>query len=314
VPRNRTVRLAVLGSSVQRAAAEKYPSRSGTALRRRLVVGLLVLLSLMLMTVYFRESSSGGLHRFQDTGATILRPFQVVADRVAQPFEDVYAWFDGLRDAKAEAERLREENARLRLEASQIETARREVASLKRLLDLRFPATFPDDFAHVAVSVLSSPRTQFDQSVIVSAGSNAGIEVDDAVVNGVGLVGRVVHVSPGTAKVMLLTDPSSAAAAVDISAGSTATGVVQAARAGSGALVFERVSKDEVVERGDRVITKGTREGELESLYPAGIPIGEVTHWNQTDTDPYKTVQLKPFVDFDDLDRTLLVLVPKGRP
>ena len=30
VPRNRTVRLAVLGSSVQRAAAAKYPSRSGT--------------------------------------------------------------------------------------------------------------------------------------------------------------------------------------------------------------------------------------------------------------------------------------------
>ena len=314
MPRNRTVRLAVLGSSVQRAAAEKYPSRSGTALRRRLFVGILVLLSLMLMTIYFRESSSGGLHRFQDAGATILRPFQVVADRVAQPFEDVYGYFSGLTDAKEEAERLREENARLRLEAAENETARRDVVSLRRLLDLNFPAAFPDDFRQVAATVIASPPSQFEQTVVIAAGSSAGIELNDAVVNGVALVGRIVEVRTNTAKVLLLTDPSSAAAAIDIAGGSTATGVVQAARAGSGALVFDKVGKDEEVVRGDRIVTKGTREGGLESLYPRGIPIGEVTFVNQTDTDPYKRVQLEPYVDFGDLDQNLLVLVPEGRP
>ena len=313
MPRNRTVRLAVLGSSVQRAAAAKYPSRSGTALRRRLAVGLLVLLSLMLMTIYFRESSSGGLHRLQDTGATVLRPFQVVADKVAQPFQDVYGYFSGLVNAKEEAEQLREENARLRQVAIQNETARRENASLKELLDLRFPAAFPDDFRHVAASVTAYPPSQFEQQVVVSAGTGDGIAVNDAVVNGDGLVGRVVQAGERTAKVLLLTDQESAAAALDISAGSTATGLVRAARAGSGALVLDHVGKDEQVERGDQIVTKGTREGELESLYPRGIPIGVVTFVNQTDTDPYKRIQLQPYVDFDALDQNLVVLVPKGR-
>ena len=313
MPRNRTVRLAVLGSSVQRAAAAKYPSRSGTALRRRLVVGLLVLLSLMLMTIYFRESQSGGLHRFQDTGATVLRPFQVVADKVAQPFQDVYGWFDGLLNAKEEAERLREENARLRQVAILNETARRDVEGLRELLDLRFPAAFPDDFDHVAASVTASPRSEFEQQVVISAGSSDGIAVNDAVINGNGLVGRIVQAGENISKVLLLTDQDSAAAALDIDGESTATGLVRAARPGSGALVFDRVGKDEQVERGDWIVTKGTREGELESLYPRGIPIGVVTFVNQTDTDPYKRIQLEPFVDFDALDQNLIVLVPKGR-
>jgi rod shape-determining protein MreC len=313
VPRNRTARLAVLGSSVQRAAAAKYPSRSGTALRRRLVVALLVLLSLMLMTIYFREAPSGGLHRLQDTASTVLRPFQVVADRVAQPFQDIHGYFTGLAGAKSEAERLRRENAKLRLQAIQNETARRENASLKKLLELRFPAAFPDDFRHVAASMIAYPPSQFEQRVVVSAGRSDGIRTNDAVVNGDGLVGRIVELGEHTAKVLLLTDPESAAAAVDISAGSAATGLVQAARAGSGALVFDKVSKDEHVQRGDQVVTKGTREGELASLYPRGIPIGLVTFVNQTDTDPFKRIQLQPYVDFGSLDQNLIVLVPKGR-
>jgi rod shape-determining protein MreC len=313
VPRNRTVRLAVLGSSVQRAAAAKYPSRSGTALRRRLVVGLLVVLSLMLMTIYFRESPSGGLHTLQDSAATVLRPFQVVADRVAQPFEDVYGYFSGLAGAKSEAERLRAENARLRLAAIQNETARREVESLRSLLQLRFPAAFPDDFRFVAASVTASPPSQFEQRVVISAGWNDGVRKNDAVVNGVGLVGRVVQVGRNVSKVLLLTDQQSAAAAVDIGAGSSATGLVEAARAGSGALVFSRVGKDEHVQRGDEIITKGTRVGELESLYPRGIPIGVVTFVNKTDIDAFQRIQLRPYVDFESLDQNLLVLVPKGR-
>ena len=107
MPRNRTVS-AVLGSSVQRAASA-YPSRSRNALKRRVTVGALVLVALVLITVSFRESSGGGLHRVQSAGATVLHPFQVGAERVARPFRDVYGWFSGLVHAKSEAKRLRAE-------------------------------------------------------------------------------------------------------------------------------------------------------------------------------------------------------------
>ena len=47
-----------------------------------------MLLSLVLITVYFRERAGGGLHDVQGTGATVLRPFEVAANRVAAPFLD----------------------------------------------------------------------------------------------------------------------------------------------------------------------------------------------------------------------------------
>jgi rod shape-determining protein MreC len=312
VPRNRTVRLAVLGSTVQRSAAASSSSRSGTALRRRLVVGLLVLLSLLLMTIYFRESPSGGLHTVQDTGATVLRPFQVAADRVAQPFEDVYGWFDDLTDAKAEADELRRENQRLRALASQAVTARRELESLRSAINLRFPAAFPDDFRYVYTSVTASPPSAFEQRVVISAGWNDGVRKNDAVINGDGLVGKVMFVGRTTAKVLLLNDQLSAAAGADVAQGSNATGLIRAARAGSGALVFEQVDKDEHVARGDEIVTKGSREGELDSLFPRDIPIGVVSSVSTTDIDAFPRVQVEPYVDFASLEN-LIVLVPKGR-
>ena len=77
----------------------------------------------MLITIYFRESPTGGLHTAQDVGATVLRPFQVGAERVAQPFRDVYGWFAELFDAKAENERLRREHVEARQRAIQNATA-----------------------------------------------------------------------------------------------------------------------------------------------------------------------------------------------
>ena len=49
-----------------------------------------------------------------DAAASVLHPFEVAAERVARPFRDAYGWFESLFDARSEAERLREENERLR--------------------------------------------------------------------------------------------------------------------------------------------------------------------------------------------------------
>ena len=44
-----------------------------------------MLLSLVLITLSFREPAGGGLHTVQSAGATVLRPFEVGAERVAAP-------------------------------------------------------------------------------------------------------------------------------------------------------------------------------------------------------------------------------------
>ena len=107
MPRNRSLRLAALGSTVQRAAAPAYSTtRARNALRRRVVAGVLVALSLVLITGYFRESDNGALHGVQGATASVLRPFQIGVERVARPFQDGYDWLAGFFHAKSENEAL----------------------------------------------------------------------------------------------------------------------------------------------------------------------------------------------------------------
>jgi rod shape-determining protein MreC len=306
VQRNRTARLAMLGSSVQRSTSAPYTSRSSSAVRRRVVAGVLVALSLAMITVYFRESSAGGLHELQNAGASMLRPFEVAAERVARPFRDVYNYFEGLVDAKSQNKRLRAELRRYQQLDIQNRTAIAELQDLKRQMSYLERPSFPSDYSGRTAQVLTHSN-QFGHEITVDAGSADGVRLDDPVLTSEGLVGHVTRVAAGASKVTLLTDERSAVSAVDLK--TDAAGIVR--QSGSN-LIFDTVPKDDRVRRGDEVITAGSQQGEHPSLYPKNIRIGRVTSVSQTDIEPFKLVQVEPFVDFSPgALNSVIVLVSK---
>ena len=273
-------------------------------------MGCLVLLSLILITMSFRSGEDGPLSGVQSAGATVLRPFAVGFERIAQPFRDVYEWAESLRDARSEAERLRIENRELRQRAIQSEFALQENVYLRALQDFIDGPRFPDDFEPVSAEVIGRPVGAFVQAIVIAAGSRNGVRVNDSVVTADGLVGLVTRVTPSTARIQLLTDQEAAVSAVDLR--TSAEGIVRHARGTRETLVLDRVRKQDVVRVGDDVVTAGWRASGLSSLYPKGIPIGEVTSVGQTDTDLFQQVQVDPYVDFGLLD-AVLVLVPAER-
>ena len=217
VPRNRTVRLAVLGSSVQRAASSGYPSSRSSALRRRIVVGVLVLLSLVLITVSFRSSALDGV---QGTAAGILRPFEVAADRVARPFRDAVGWTRGLSTRSPRTQKLKPQNddappavdprrgggagERAAEGCARTTTARRRSRTSTR--------------SHAAV--LTNPQNAFDQSVTIAAGSNDGVARRRRRRRTLGRrsSARSTAGRASVARVTLLTDDQSAVTAADLDA------------------------------------------------------------------------------------------------
>ena len=302
--------MAAIGSTTQRSGSSTQISRASATVRRRVVVGVLTVLSLALVTVYFREADGGALHGVQSTGASVLRPFEVGAERVARPFRDAAGWFGGVIHAKSENKRFKEQIDALRQEIIVTQSALRENTQLKKLLDYLEGPTFPKDYSPVAARVIARAPTQFTQQIVVSAGKNDGVSKHDAVVTGDGLLGEVTKVANNVAQVTLLTDPTSAVSALDIH--SNADGILQLDQSGS-TLILDRVTKDQVVDRGDVITTSGFRSGDLTSLYPRGIPLGVVSSVSQTDTDIYKKVQVDPFVDFANLE-AVIVLIPKPEP
>jgi rod shape-determining protein MreC len=310
VPRNRTVRLAVLGSSVQRAAASGYPSSRSSAVKRRIVVGCLVLLSLVLITVSFRSSALDGV---QGTAADVLRPFEVAADRVSRPFRDAVGWAHGLIDAKSENKKLRTQLQDARRQLILAESAVQENVDLKAALKYHGPPSVAE-FDQVHASVLTHPQNALDESVTIAAGTNDGVRDGSVVVSPStgGLVGTVDRAFANESHVTLLSDDRSAVTAKDLTF-PTSVGVIKRGGGGSQVLILDLVPKAKYVARGDTIITAGTlSKGDLPSMFPAGVPIGTVTSQSSSDANAYKSIQVNPLVDFTSL-QSVVVLVPKNK-
>jgi rod shape-determining protein MreC len=270
------------------------------------VAVVLVLVSLGLITVYFRESSGGALHSAQRIGLSVLMPFEVAGERVSRPFRDAWDYTAELVGAKEENEDLREEVAALQKRLIEERTQAQENDRLFEIEKYITGPTFPDDYQPVVTRVVARPPSAYNQVVLVAAGSGDGIAVNDPVVTEDGLVGLVTEVTGNGARITLLTDQASAVSALVLQ--SNAAGVVRHGPSDGSALVLDRVGKDELVSEGDLVITAGWRSGNLESLYPRGIPIGTVASVGQQDVDLYKRIQVTPLVDFDSLDEVIVLV------
>jgi rod shape-determining protein MreC len=274
------------------------------------VVGGLVLLSLVLITISFREPTTGAMHQVEAAGATVLRPFEVAAERVARPFRDVYGYFRGLVHVKRENERLKDQVNQLRQQALQGESALQQNEEFRQQLRFIDSPLFPADYKPVNTRIITW-STEFDEQVVIAAGSDSGIKQDTPIVTQDGLVGRVTEVTGSAAQVTLLTDENSAVQARDQTSG--ATGLVRHGQ-GQGALLLDFVRKEANVQRGDVIVTSGTRSQRYPSLFPAGIPIGVVTSVGQSDTALYKQIQIDPYVDFSSLDAITALITRKRTP
>jgi rod shape-determining protein MreC len=273
-------------------------------------VGALVLLSLVLITISFRAGSGGAVHRVEGAGATVLRPFEVAAERVARPFRDVYGYFASLVHVKRENSRLTQQVNELRQKELQGRSALEQNRVLRAQLKFIDSPRFPVDYSPVNTRIISW-ATEFEQRVAIAAGSDSGIKQDTPIVTNFGLVGRVTDLTGSSAQVTLLTDENSAVAALDQTTG--ATGLVRHGQ-GQGSLLLDFVRKEANVKEGDVIVTAGKQSKQYPSLFPGGIPIGVVTSVGQSDTALYKQIQINPYVDFSALDAVTALITHKRTP
>jgi rod shape-determining protein MreC len=265
---------------------------------------VLVLVSLALITLHFRESEDGPIHAAQRIGVSVLMPFEVAGERISRPFRDAWGYVSDLLDAKSENERLKEENEELRRAQIANQTAERQIARLEEMATYVAGPGFPADYEAIIARVVRRPSNPFTQQIMIAAGTNNGVVKNAPVVTSDGLVGVVTTVTDASASVTLITDQNSAVTASISESG--AWGIVEAGPSAS-TLVLDQVEKDELVEKDDLVVTAGWTTRKLESLFPEGIPIGVVESVGQQDVDLYKRVQVTPFVDFDSLSEVIVL-------
>lgn len=280
-----------------------------TVRRRRAVLGLLVGLSLILLTAYFGEPAGGGLHALQRGVLQVLAPIQEGANRALKPFRDVAGWFDDTLQAKGQRDKLRKEVRALRAQAIDGQAAVRDNVELRSLLGLdrsdRLSAYKP-----VTARVIGRSPTVWYQTLNVDRGSSSGVHVDQPVIDGDGLVGKVTSVTSGAAQVTLITDNTSGVSAKVNDTG--VDGIVAPAVGDPNDLLLDFVSRKDKIVKGEAIVTAGTRSSKLESLFPPGIPIGSVTRVDAQEVNLYQRVHVQPYADLRRLDFVQVLTRPNG--
>jgi rod shape-determining protein MreC len=257
----------------------------------------LIIGSFLLLTITYGHSS-GGLQRGVSTA---FSPLQTVADRALKPARDLIDWFDKTFDARGENSRLETELVTTRRQAVAGQEALQENAELRKLVALdRGPVLAESAYEPVIARVIARSPTVWNSTVAVDVGSGDGVHVDDPVISGDGLVGLVASTQAGSAQVTLITDHASAVSAKVVPGG--VQGVIRPEVGDPEDLILDFIDSTKHVHGGQSVVTSGWRAQGLASLFPPGLPIGEVTSAPIVEQEASQQVHLRPFADIANLD------------
>ncbi|MFY9265531.1 MAG: rod shape-determining protein MreC [Solirubrobacterales bacterium] len=290
------------------------PSRKQIRRRRATAFGL-VGLSIVLLTVYFSETTSGALHAVQRGAMEVLSPLQDLASGAIKPARDAVNWIGDSIDAKGENEQLKADLADARIQSARLQQAAAENEQLRALVEFNESDVFPAGRTPVAARVIVRSPTEWYGRVTIDKGGSSGIHVNQPVIADGALAGKITSVSPHAAQVTLLTDASSGVAG--IVAGKKILGIVQTeagGQAGADDLQLAYVRQRGAIRVGNIVVTSGTvnEPSQVTSLFPPGIPIGKVSKVDPEERQLYGRVHLNPFVDMRDI-QIVEVLTRKGR-
>jgi rod shape-determining protein MreC len=269
----------------------------------RLLVVTLVSISLVTITLDYRQGDSGPLSAAGDVALAVISPLQEAVSKATHPIGNFFSTLLRLPAIRRENEDLKDLLAELR---SQIATTTADAARLQQLealLGLR--ESLGPKVDTTAAEVIANGVSNFDWTITIDKGSGQGVEVDMPVIASAGLIGHVTQVAPDSAVVQLIIDPDSAVAGrLDVS---RQTGLLSGE--GEQDLRMGLVDATAEVQPGEQVVTAGYRiPGIAQSLYPPGILVGSVSRVLPDDAALEKFITVRPAVDFSSLDVVLVVL------
>jgi len=265
----------------------------------RIVLAILVLLSITLVIIDLRGSSSGPTAAIRSAGAAVLAPLERVSGSIFGPLLSLGDSLGSLGEKDQQIADLTAENTRLRADLDLVANEKARVAELDSLLGL----VGNNGYVTVPAQVIAvGPAQGFAWTVTIDAGTRDGVEPQMSVISGAGLVGRTISVTPTTATVLLIVDATSSVGAR--LAGTSQIGIVS----GSGrqdALQMQLLDPLAVVDVGDIVVSFGS---EADRPYAPGIPIGTVLEMRGTEGQLTRSALIQPYVDVSRLDIVGVVL------
>lgn len=265
---------------------------------RPLMVTIIVVIILLVVLVI--TAGSNNMSGTESVIGSIFSPVQKALYSATDAIGDFFDRIFSGSDVQAENLELEAKVAALEGQLADYNEMKAENDRLKELLNFD---TETENLEYQSAHVIGNSPGHWFNMFIIDVGMADGIKVDMPVVNGDGLVGRVVKTGANYSRVLAIIDSSSGVSGVvertrDLGSinGSNTAGDEDPL------LTLNNLPLDADLMPGDRVITSGLAE-----IFPKGIAIGEVVEVSQSNDGMRNEAVVKPWVDFAHLEEVMII-------
>lgn len=259
------------------------------------IIIVIILFVLLIMT-----SGENNMTGTESIVGTVIAPIQRALYTATDGIADFFTRIFGGGDLTAENLELKARVAELQGQLQDLEETKQENKRLRELLNYN---TETENLEFITAKVIGRDPWHWYDTFIINLGISDGIDVDMPVINGDGLIGRVIECGATWSKVMPIVDSSSGVSG--IVERTRDYGVLNGAlTAGSenALLNMGNLPLDADLIPGDTVITSG-----LAGVFPKGIPIGEVTEVSHSNDGMRNAAVVTPYVDFAHIEEVMVV-------
>jgi rod shape-determining protein MreC len=270
--------------------------------RTRVVLAMLLVVALALITVDYRDGSSGPVRGLRQFGGSVFGTAEHAMSIVTDPFVDLFGHGSG-SGSSGQVSSLQRQIIQLRSQLSQEQLSKTEYRQLSDLLQLSGRGRY-----RIVAATVVAIGEGYGQTVTLDAGANDGIKTGDTVLNGQGLVGTVTAVNGQTCAVLLATDATSVVGVT--LAGSGQVGWVTGpgkTGSGSGLLRLQVLDENAVLSAGQQLVTSASMH---DRPYVPGVPVGVISKVENRGGSLTALALVQPYVNFTSLGVVGIVVAP----
>ena len=251
------------------------------------------MLSLLLMTVNARYDKSNLF--FESVVGWFFSPAQNLFSSVTKSISDVFDHYLFLVETSRENDRLLLEVDRLSKENNELLERKKFLERSKKLVEY-FDG---DGRPFVVGKVIGYDATQWSKMIFINRGTDHKVEKNLTVMTDAGIVGHIIHSSPKSSKVLLITDSRSA---IDSLFQKTReSGVTVGTGEKTCQMKFVPILAE--VSVGDKVISSG-----LGGVFPKGLMIGMVVDVVKQKQELFQEITVVPSADLSNLEEVVVIL------
>ena len=229
----------------------------------------------------------------------LLTPFRAGANALTKQSEQIYGYIFRYESLVAENEALKKQISNMEDDARQADSYYRENQRLRDALAL---TQTREDFVLVDAYIIAWGTTDWNSTVTVSKGSNAGIETGMCAITANGeVVGLVTEVGLNYAVIKTVLDST-----LEISATIASSGYNGMVSGGyndgrKDLLWMDYLPSAAVIRNNDQVVTSGS------TVYPRNLILGHIVDAGYDETGVAKYAVLEPAVDIGSLEQVFIL-------